>query len=182
MPSPQSKELKSCIYFLYELRFSESEFCRAFSYTMLIYHLWANPPNFAHVGFTFWSSAMSLFTWYSASIVTKCSFTTYELPIPSYESFAYVSWAHENERLPQWVKRKHVQEPCRNSMKITSRATLARVSDYLSGLKSEACEGYLKDIKNPLLLESCRHNLFKALLEYLWASLAFLVIITFWQY
>jgi hypothetical protein len=33
--------------------------------------------------------------------------------------------------------------------------------------KAEACEGYLKDIKNPLLLEAYRHNLFKALLDYL---------------
>ncbi len=68
-------------------------------YRLLIYHLWANPPNFKHAGATFWSSAMSLFTWCSASIVTKCSFTTYELTIPSYESFAYVSWTHEAKRL-----------------------------------------------------------------------------------
>ncbi len=31
----------------------------------------------------------------------------------------------------------------------------------------KACEGFLRDIKNPLLLEAYRHNLFKALLEYL---------------
>jgi hypothetical protein len=106
-------------------------------YKILINNLWANSANFKHAEFILKSSATSLLTCYSVRIVTACSFTTYELTVLSYESSAKVYGAHKADWKSYWVKQKHVQEPCRMPMKLISRATLARVSDYLTGLKSE---------------------------------------------